>query len=98
MKDLSDKSLSNGGSAINTAVKFYLKTFKSDTILSASLNAAPKGKSKVNIIYSAEDRSGGVNREISKEKYTKHVIKGENHTLLVSNPEIVFSYIFNIFK
>ncbi len=90
--------LSNGGSAINTAVKYFPESFESYTILSASLNINPKCKSKVNIIYGAEDRSGGVNRDISKTKYTKHIIKGKNHALLVSNPEIVFSYINNIIK
>ncbi len=88
--------LSNGGSAVNTTVTAYPNKFKSFTILSAALNSTPRTKEKVNVIYGSNDRSGGVNNKIPKSKYNRHVIKGEDHSLLVAKPELIFEKINNI--
>jgi hypothetical protein len=88
--------LSNGGSAINNSIKYYPDSFKSYTILSASLNNSPPHLTMANIIYGANDRSGGVNGKISKSKYRKHVIRNEDHSLLVSKPDIVMGIINQI--
>jgi hypothetical protein len=88
--------LSNGGSAINNSIKYYPNSFKSYTILSASLNNSPAPLTMANIIYGANDRSGGVNGKISKSKYQKHVISNEDHSLLVSKPDVVMGIINQI--
>jgi len=88
--------LSNGGSAINNSIKYYPDSFKSYTILSASLNNSPPPLIMANIIYGANDRSGGVNKTISKSKYQKHVISNEDHSLLVSKPDVVMGIINQI--
>jgi pimeloyl-ACP methyl ester carboxylesterase len=88
--------LSNGGSAVNNAIRFFPEAFKSYTISSPSLNYEPKAKSKVHIVYGENDRSGGVNRNIPKSRYALHVVKGANHTLFVAKPDTVFGLINNI--
>jgi pimeloyl-ACP methyl ester carboxylesterase len=88
--------LSNGGSAINTALRNYPALFKTYTIISASLYTSPKIKSKTHIIYGSNDLSGGVDSRIPENTFKKYVIKGENHTLLVSKPEVVFKLINQI--
>ncbi len=88
--------LSNGGSAVNTTVTAFPNKFKSFTILSAALNNTPRTKEKVNVIYGSNDRSGGVNNKIPKSKYNRQVIKGEDHSLLVAKPELIFEKINNI--
>jgi hypothetical protein len=88
--------LSNGGSAINTSIISYANKFKSFTILSASLKNTPRTNLKVNIIYGTNDRSGGVNKKISKSKYIRHLIKGEDHSLMVARPDTIFQLINKI--
>lgn len=88
--------LSNGGSAINTSIVSYPNKFKSFTILSASLKNRPRTEQKINVIYGSNDRSGGINHNIPKSKYTKHRIKGEDHSLIVARPDITFKLINEI--
>ena len=88
--------LSNGGSAINTVLRYYSGFFETYTILSASLYSALKTKSKVHIIYGSNDKSGGADNKIPKNTYNKHIIKGENHTLLINKPDVVFKLINEI--
>jgi hypothetical protein len=88
--------LSNGGSAINTSIVSYPNEFKSFTILSASLENTPRTNRKVNIIYGSNDRSGGVNNKIPKSKYIRHLIKGEDHSLMVARPDTTFELINKI--
>ena len=88
--------LSNGGTAVNNAIRFFSDQFKSYTIISAPLYSEPKTRSKINIIYGENDRSGSVYRNIPKNKYNRHIIKGEDHTLLVSSPDTVFGLINKI--
>lgn len=82
--------LSNGTSAINTALRIYPRLFKSYTILSANLYTMPKRSANVYVVYGSNDRSGGVNRSIPRGRYHRHVIPDEDHTLIVSNPQAVF--------
>ena len=88
--------LSNGGSAINTSIVYYPNKFKSFTILSASLKNNPRTNKKVHIIYGSNDRSGGVNNQIPKTKYIIHRIKGEDHSLIIAQPDTVFELINKI--
>ncbi|RUA29688.1 MAG: hypothetical protein DSY76_03195 [Bacteroidetes bacterium] len=88
--------LSNGGSAINTSLAYYPNKFKSFTILSANLRTNPRANAKVHIIYGSNDRSGGVSSKIPKSKYTRHRIKGEDHSLIVARPELTFGLINEI--
>ncbi len=90
--------LSAGGSAINNAAVNYPNTFKSYTILSASLRRMPRTAKKVNVIYGASDRSGGISSKIPKSKYNRYRIKGEDHSLLVARPDTVFGLINEIIK
>lgn len=90
--------LSNGGSAINYAVTLYPHTFKSYTILSASLNVVPKCNTRVNVIYGADDISGGVRKDIPDNKYIRKAFAGENHALIVSKTEEVYNLIERITK
>jgi hypothetical protein len=90
--------LSNGGSAINNSIKYFPNSFKSYTILSASLKNSPAPLTNVNIIYGANDRSSGIRGKISKRKYQKHVISDEDHSLLVSKPDIVMGLINQIIE
>lgn len=90
--------LSTGGSAVNTSVQYFPDSFKTFTILSASLNNMPATAKKVNVIYGAKDRSGGVNSSIPASKYRKYVIPNENHSLLVSNPDSLLTIINDIIK
>lgn len=85
--------LSNGGSAINTSIVNYPNKFESFTILSASLSQHPRTNKKVNVIYGSNDRSGGISNKIPKSKYNRHLIKGEDHSLMVAHPEIIFKLI-----
>jgi pimeloyl-ACP methyl ester carboxylesterase len=90
--------LSAGGSAINYAAANYPNTFKSYTILSASLRSYPRTNKKVHVIYGANDRSGGISSKIPKSKYVRHRIKGEDHSLIVARPDITFKLINEIIK
>lgn len=83
--------LSNGCSAINAAIPSLPTQFKSYSILSGGLHSSPRKYQKVNIIYGAKDRSGGVATSIPKNRYKRYIIKGENHMLLISKPDAVFS-------
>lgn len=87
--------LSNGCSAINTAINTLPSQFRSYSILSGGLHSSPKIYQKVNIIYGEKDRSGGVAKSIPKNRYNRYIIKGENHVLLISNPDTVFSILSN---
>ena len=88
--------LSNGGTAVNNAIHFFPDQFKSYTIISAPLYSVPETRLDVNIIYGENDKSGGVNRNIPENKYNRYIIKGEDHTLLVSSPDTVFGLINKI--
>lgn len=88
--------LSNGGSAINTSIVYYPNKFKSFTILSASLKNNPRTNKKVHVIYGSNDRSGGVYTKVPKTKYIRHCIKGEDHSLMVARPDIIFELINEI--
>ncbi|OHX64617.1 hypothetical protein NH26_23895 [Flammeovirga pacifica] len=83
--------LSNGCSAINTAITTLPTQFKSYTALSGGLFSKPRYGQKVKVIYGATDQSGGVSKYIPQNKYKLHVIKGDNHVLYISNPDTVFS-------
>ncbi|MBZ9787595.1 alpha/beta hydrolase [Psychroflexus sp. CAK57W] len=88
--------LSNGGSAINSSIVYYPNEFKSFTILSASLKNNPRTNKKVNVIYGSNDRSGGINKKVPNSKFIRHLIEGEDHSLLVAQPEITFKLINQI--
>ena len=88
--------LSNGSSAINVAIKSFPNQYKSYTILSGLLSQTPQSNKKINVINGANDRSVNISSSIPKNRYRFFIIPNENHGLLISNPDTVFSILNSI--